>query len=48
MEHITFIQDMAVVMAVSAVIIVVCRRLHLPVVLGYILAGLLIGPHGGI
>ncbi len=36
---------MAVVMAVSAVIMILCRRLRLPVVLGYILAGLLIGPH---
>ncbi len=45
MNHLTFLQDMAVVMAVSAVIMILCRRLRLPVVLGYILAGLLIGPH---
>lgn len=40
-----FLQDMAVVMAVSAVIIIFCNRFRLPVVLGYILAGVLIGPH---
>ena len=45
MDQITFLQDMAVVMAVSAAIIIVCQRFHLPVVLGYILAGVVIGPH---
>jgi monovalent cation:H+ antiporter-2, CPA2 family len=45
MSELIFIQDMAIVMVVSAVTMVICHRLHLPVVLGYILAGLLIGPH---
>lgn len=45
MSHLIFLQDMAMVMAVSAVIMIFCRRLRLPVVLGYILAGLLIGPN---
>lgn len=36
---------MAVVMAVSAAILIFCRRFRLPVVLGYILAGVLVGPH---
>ncbi len=38
-------EDLAIVMAVSTVIMIFCSRFHLPVVLGYILAGLLIGPH---
>ena len=33
------------VMVVSAITLVLCHRLRLPVVLGYILAGLVIGPH---
>ncbi|HTL46441.1 MAG TPA: cation:proton antiporter [Verrucomicrobiae bacterium] len=45
MHAISFLQDMAMVMAASAVIMVLCQQLRLPVVLGYILAGLLIGPH---
>ncbi|MBI4397491.1 MAG: cation:proton antiporter [Candidatus Omnitrophica bacterium] len=45
MTDLALIQDLAVVMAVSAVIILACNALHLPVVVGYILAGILIGPH---
>lgn len=39
------LQDLAVVMLVAAVVTVVCHRLRLPVILGYILAGLIVGPH---
>ena len=39
------VQDMAVVMAISAAVMVVFHRVRLPVVLGYILAGVIIGPH---
>ncbi len=45
MHDLTFLQDLAFVMAISAVIIIVCQRLHLPVVLGYIIAGVIMGPH---
>ena len=45
MHGITLIQDLAIVMAVAAVITLLCHRIHIPVVLGYILAGLIIGPH---
>src|SRR5512143_3464065 len=37
--------DLAVIMCVAALTTVVFRRIHQPVVLGYLLAGLLIGPH---
>lgn len=40
-----FLQDLAVVMCVAAVTTIVFRQLRQPVVLGYILAGLLVGPH---
>ena len=40
-----FLQDLAVVMIVAAVVTVTFQWLRLPVVLGYILAGVIIGPH---
>lgn len=45
MGELIFLQDMATVMVVGAISMIVCRRLHLPVVLGYIVAGFAIGPH---
>jgi monovalent cation:H+ antiporter-2, CPA2 family len=45
MHDVTFLQDMAIVMAVSAAATVICHQLRLPVVLGYILAGIIIGPN---
>lgn len=43
MHHL--LQDLAVVMIVAALVTVVFRRLKQPVVLGYIIAGVIIGPH---
>ncbi|MEO7932439.1 MAG: cation:proton antiporter [Chthoniobacterales bacterium] len=43
--HATLLQDLAVVMVVAAFVTVLFRRLKQPVVLGYILAGLIVGPH---
>ena len=40
-----FVQDFAVVMLTAGITAVVFHRLKLPIVLGYLLAGLLIGPH---
>ncbi len=40
-----FLEDLAVVLCVAALTTVVFQRLRQPVVLGYLLAGLLIGPH---
>src|SRR5215210_3536949 len=45
MHHVTFLQDLAVVMIVAALVTVLFRQLKQPVVLGYILAGVVIGPH---
>jgi CPA2 family monovalent cation:H+ antiporter-2 len=42
---VTFLQDLAVVMIVAGLVTVVFHRLKQPVVLGYILAGVIIGPH---
>ncbi len=43
--HILLLRDLAVVMIVAGLVTLLFHRLHQPVVLGYILAGLIIGPH---
>lgn len=45
MHGIELVQDLALVMAAAAVATVICQKLKQPVVLGYILAGILIGPN---
>ncbi|HVU19076.1 MAG TPA: cation:proton antiporter [Candidatus Didemnitutus sp.] len=45
MHAVTFLQDLAIVMIVAGVTTVVFRLLKQPVVLGYIIAGVIIGPH---
>jgi len=45
MHHELFLQDLAIVMIVAALATLLCRQFKQPVVLGYILAGLIIGPH---
>ena len=45
MDSHTFLQNLAVVLCVAAVATVVFQRLRQPVVFGYLLAGLIIGPH---
>jgi CPA2 family monovalent cation:H+ antiporter-2 len=42
---ISFIQDLAVIMLVAGVVTILFHRLRQPVVLGYIVAGFIIGPH---
>ena len=46
MQHSTdFLQDLAVVMMVAALVTIIFHRLKQPLVLGYILAGFIIGPY---
>ena len=45
MHNVAFLQDLAVVMLVAGVVTVLFHWLKQPVVLGYILAGAVIGPH---
>ncbi len=40
-----FIEDLALALGVAAVTSVLCRRLRQPAVLGYLLAGLIVGPY---
>lgn len=39
-----FLQDLAVILVTAAITTVVCQRLRLPVIVGYILAGVMVGP----
>jgi CPA2 family monovalent cation:H+ antiporter-2 len=45
LQEIEFIRDLACVMLAAGVVVVIFPRLRLPVLLGYIVAGVLIGPH---
>ena len=45
MDPHVFIQDLAIVIVAGALCSILFRHLKLPVVLGYIVAGLIIGPH---
>jgi CPA2 family monovalent cation:H+ antiporter-2 len=45
MHSISFLQDLAVVMIVAGLVTVIFHRLKQPVVLGYIVAGVIMGPH---
>ncbi|HMS65296.1 MAG TPA: cation:proton antiporter [Ignavibacteria bacterium] len=45
MHNILFLQDLAVVMLVAGIATVIFRQFKQPVVLGYIVAGVIIGPH---
>lgn len=45
MHEVALLQDLAIVMIVAALVTVLFHQLKQPVVLGYILAGVIIGPH---
>jgi CPA2 family monovalent cation:H+ antiporter-2 len=45
MDGYTFLSALAIVLGVAAVTTLLFLRLHLPIVLGYILAGMIVGPY---
>src|SRR3954470_11142728 len=45
MHELSLLQDLAVIMIVAGIVTLLCHRFKQPVVLGYIIAGVLIGPH---
>lgn len=44
-EGINFIQDLAVVLLTAGIAAAICRKIHLSAIVGYLLAGMLVGPH---
>ena len=45
MHVLMFIQDLAIIMLVAGLITILCRRFKQPIVFGYIIAGIIIGPY---
>ena len=45
MEELTLLRDFAVIMVVAGVVTLLFRRLRQPVILGYLIAGVIIGPY---
>ena len=45
MHDFPLITDLALILIAAGVTSVICRKLKLPILLGYILAGVLTGPH---
>ncbi len=45
MEEITLLRDFAIIMTVAGVVTLIFRRLRQPVILGYLIAGLIVGPY---
>ena len=45
MEELTLLKDLAIIMAAAGAVTLVFRRLRQPVILGYLIAGVLIGPY---
>jgi CPA2 family monovalent cation:H+ antiporter-2 len=44
-ESLIFVQDLAIIMVIASLTTMLCCRLKQPIVIGYILAGIIIGPH---
>ncbi|CAN5242630.1 cation:proton antiporter [soil metagenome] len=40
-----FLQDLAIIMIVAGIVTILCHQFKQPVVLGYIIAGVILGPH---
>ena len=39
------IYDLAIMLGVAAIVVIIFQRIHQPVILGYLVAGIIIGPH---
>lgn len=46
MDEFAFLRDLVVIFAVALVVVSVLQRLRLPTIAGFIIAGVLVGPHG--
>lgn len=47
-EEVNFVRDLAVILISAGIITIICRALKQPTILGYIIAGFIIGPHMGV
>ncbi len=44
-EVIPLIRELAVLLGVASIAVLICQKLHQPIVLGYLVAGIIVGPH---
>lgn len=44
--EIPILQDIAIIFGISIIVLFVCDKIHLPSIIGFLLTGTLIGPHG--
>jgi len=44
--HFPFLNEIIVIFALSSVVLLVCHRIRLPTIVGFLLTGVLAGPHG--
>ena len=47
-EGVNFVRDLAVILISAGIFTIICRALKQPTILGYIIAGFIIGPHTGV
>ena len=47
-EEVNFVRDLAVILISAGIITIICRALKQPTILGYIIAGFIIGPQMGV
>ncbi|MGH8019958.1 MAG: cation:proton antiporter [Opitutaceae bacterium] len=45
MDGVNFIQDLAVVLLTAGIAAAICRKVHLSVIVGYLVAGMIVGPY---
>jgi len=44
--EIPFLQDIIIIFSLSIIVLFVCHQIRIPPIVGFIITGLLIGPHG--
>jgi len=44
-NELVFLQDLVVILAVAVAVVTVLRRLHVPSIAGFIIAGIIVGPY---
>ena len=45
MNQLDFLQDFVVILAAAITVVTVLRRIHVPTIAGFIVAGVILGPH---
>ena len=46
MPHLQFLQDLVVIFGFSIIVVLIFQRIHLPSIIGFLIAGTLVGPYG--